>query len=153
MKTVIYFIRNTKSGYIKIGLATNAEARLRALQTGAEYRLELLATEAGGYAREQALHQQFDDLRVRADGEWFRPGPELTRYVDWLAAKTEARCEAIETGRDVIVRPASSPPVNNETPPAPKSPASVKDTIFGEETTPRPDLPRSWLLMLKKGRQ
>ncbi len=81
----IYFILNADSNAIKIGRAKNVSKRLRALQTSSPAVLELLKTIpveglAAAQTLEQALHQQFRELRL--NGEWFRADAALRTYVE-----------------------------------------------------------------------
>ena len=81
----IYFILNADSNAIKIGRAKNVSKRLQALQTSSPAVLELLKTIpveglAAAQALEQALHQQFQSLRL--NGEWFRADAALRQYIE-----------------------------------------------------------------------
>ena len=83
----VYFILNSDSKAIKIGMAKNLERRLKSLQTSSPAKLELIKSVLVS-SREQAqelektLHQQFDDLQLT--GEWFKAEPSLTQYIDQL---------------------------------------------------------------------
>jgi hypothetical protein len=77
----IYFVQ-AASGPIKIGMAKNAERRVRALRTSSHEPLTLLASFSGEPAIERALHRRFASLRL--SGEWFRPEPELLRLIDGI---------------------------------------------------------------------
>ena len=71
-----YFIRATRSGLIKIGCASDPEARLRTLSTGSPEPLELLAVwRDGGRWAERQMHELFASFR--SHGEWFHPSREL----------------------------------------------------------------------------
>jgi hypothetical protein len=75
---MVYFIRDEATQFIKIGFtAGDGEDRLRDLQTGCPGRMVLLIQREGSKQEEAALHKRFADARVRSDGEWFRPVPEL----------------------------------------------------------------------------
>ena len=81
----IYFVFNADSNAIKIGRAKNVSKRLQALQTSSPAALELLkAIPVEGLpaaqALEQALHQQFQSLRL--NGEWFRADAALRQYIE-----------------------------------------------------------------------
>lgn len=89
----VYFIRC--EDYVKIGLSTDPENRLRAIKRSGNGTLapklidlttaEIVATEPGGHYTESQLHKKFDHLRHV--GEWFRVDDELTAYIDGLLAK------------------------------------------------------------------
>jgi len=65
----VYFIREEKSGLIKIGYSDNPQKRLKSLQTGQTKDLEIIMSVKGGVKLEAVLHKAFDCWRVR--GEWF----------------------------------------------------------------------------------
>lgn len=69
---------------VKIGTTTNLDQRMKALhrQTASRQDPIVLAVEAGGIAREHALHAQFS--RFRLTGEWFRYEAELRDYIAGL---------------------------------------------------------------------
>jgi phage-related protein len=83
---VVYFI---KAGHrVKIGQSRDPQSRLLSIRGGYSTKkpaglntsnAKLLATEPGGQAREQELHQKFAHLR--AAGEWFNHTPELKAYI------------------------------------------------------------------------
>ena len=54
---------------IKIGVATNVQERLRTIQTGCPYPLEVLLTFPGDLEHESYLHNIYADKRT--SGEWF----------------------------------------------------------------------------------
>lgn len=76
---MIYLIRDTKNGLIKIGKADNVARRLAQLQTGNASPLFLVAVGPGGYELEKHLHLRLKGLRVR--GEWFKLRPW---HIAWL---------------------------------------------------------------------
>lgn len=69
-----YFIGG-ETGPVKIGFSVDVASRLRAIQTHSPIPLSILATRAGGAAREGAYHRQFAEHRLH--GEWFERTPEL----------------------------------------------------------------------------
>lgn len=90
-EATVYFIRC--EGFVKIGYAIAPHKRLKQLQAmdGTKYpdgmncaTAALVQTEPGGINRERDLHQQFSHLRHT--GEWFTETPELTDYIEGLAA-------------------------------------------------------------------
>ncbi|MBI1920183.1 MAG: GIY-YIG nuclease family protein [Geobacter sp.] len=79
----VYFIRSEKTHAIKIGYtAGKIEDRLSALQTAHPYKLEVLVTARGNRAYEKALHARFAKLRL--EGEWFEPHPDLVAFISVL---------------------------------------------------------------------
>jgi len=86
----VYFIRAGRR--VKIGFSVNPDMRLTSIRAGMckaprgldTSKARIVALEAGGRDRELELHQQFAHLREA--GEWFRRAPELTDYIDRLAA-------------------------------------------------------------------
>lgn len=73
----VYFIQCEQ--FVKIGRASDVEARLRGLQKTMPFTLRLLATEEGGEPRETDLHVRFAALRHR--GEWFRLEGALESHI------------------------------------------------------------------------
>ncbi len=105
---MIYFIQDSGTLLIKIGFTDGYPAnRLLALQTGNPSGLVLLKTTEGAKSDEAELHRRFADARER--GEWFRPTPELFRFmigdpppVEWdvenVAEMLELYCEYVKGG-------------------------------------------------------
>jgi hypothetical protein len=79
---VIYFIRDTSTGHVKIGHAEDPWKRLSKIQSDCPGAVELAATEPGGLERERALHQHFAAAHLR--GEWFLATAELRLHVSGL---------------------------------------------------------------------
>jgi Meiotically up-regulated gene 113 len=71
-----YFIKC--NDFIKIGKASNIDVRMRELQIGNPYKLELLAF-IKDKSLEKKLHIKFNHLSY--SGEWFRITPELEAYI------------------------------------------------------------------------
>lgn len=78
----LYFLQAGDGGPIKIGAAHDPVERMQTLQVGNHERLRLIAVLPGKGAMETYLHVLFGHLRVRPDGEWFRPGRELMAYIE-----------------------------------------------------------------------
>ena len=76
--SVVYFI-GAYRGLIKIGVAKDVQARLRALQTGSAVRLYIMATTPGSYALERHYHARFAEYREH--GEWFRRNPDMAAEI------------------------------------------------------------------------
>lgn len=81
---MIYFIRDSFSGRIKIGTAGDPWKRLAKIQSDCPGDATLLAMEPGGVEREQELHAFFATERRR--GEWFLPSPRLNAHIAQLGA-------------------------------------------------------------------
>jgi hypothetical protein len=111
----VYFIKEERSGLIKIGYSENPQKRLKALQTGQAKDLEIIMTVKGGAELESVLHKAFDFFRVR--GEWFllkRPQIEQAANIAIRHTITHSKKEyyypdkeevAIKTDHDEIKRP------------------------------------------------
>lgn len=65
----VYMIGSTGTGMVKLGYSKDPGKRLKELQTGNPYTIEVLATVPGSIELEQVLHVWFADLAYR--GEWF----------------------------------------------------------------------------------
>jgi len=74
---MIYFIQDTSSKAIKIGVSKKPTQRLSDLQTAHATKLVLLAVMDGGQREERELHLRF----TRKQGEWFEPRPDLLRFI------------------------------------------------------------------------
>lgn len=77
----VYFVQ-ASTGHIKIGFSTKVHARGRVLQGAQPEKLVLLVSCPGSYAVERALHARF--AKSRAEGEWFRPTPDLLNLIERL---------------------------------------------------------------------
>jgi hypothetical protein len=80
---MIYFVKNTMTGSIKIGFANSeiaCESRFESLQTGNEFRLKLIKVIGGTMSDEKELHRRFGAFRIR--GEWFYPDSSLLNYIE-----------------------------------------------------------------------
>jgi hypothetical protein len=74
---MIYFIQDTETRRIKIGVSAEPNQRLRQLQTAHAAELKLIAVMDGSRIEEQALHQLF----TRKRGEWFEPTHDLLAFI------------------------------------------------------------------------
>jgi len=85
---VIYFIKCNE--FVKIGFtdAKDATGRLKAMQTGNPYSLEIIGTMPGGMYHEQRLHILFRELNER--GEWFKLAPEILHVIEQQEIPEEA---------------------------------------------------------------
>lgn len=66
----LYLIQSDVTGAVKIGRSKDPIERLATLQTGAAYRLVMLASFEGQGNLENTLHA--DLMQFRLSGEWFR---------------------------------------------------------------------------------
>lgn len=79
----LYIIKESgKAGAIKIGIASNVDARIDTLQTGNPRTLELVIsykcrTRKHAFALEAWMHKTFGSHRIR--GEWFSGKIQLSR--------------------------------------------------------------------------
>jgi hypothetical protein len=87
---VIYFAKASKSELIKIGKTTgNPSARLATLACGSTEEFQLLGViQDAPETLEKELHRRFSAHRQK--GEWFRPDPELLRFIDENAKPWES---------------------------------------------------------------
>lgn len=87
MQTFVYFIADSADRFVKIGVGSNLEMRLRELQVGNPLTLRVVHSFVGSFFEEKELHQRFRAERVR--GEWFHFRGEVVRY---LASEPLAPC-------------------------------------------------------------
>lgn len=92
-KGVVYFIGpewrqwRVKIGYTEAGVV----GRLKALQTGSPYPLQIHAMIEGGRGLERAFHEAFAPCRLH--GEWFSTRHRLGDFVSYLEIPAlEGRC-------------------------------------------------------------
>lgn len=78
---MIYFVQDDRSHYIKIGYTAHedVEGRLGAIRTATPGNISVLLTLPGSRQDESDLHERFADHREV--GEWFKPGPELLKFI------------------------------------------------------------------------
>lgn len=65
----IYVFANHFSGVCKIGFTTNPTNRLKQVQTGCPYKLEIILVIKGSIKTERALHKKYK--KFKTNGEWF----------------------------------------------------------------------------------
>lgn len=80
MKHTIYIVKARASGFIKIGITSDLEKRLRSLESATGSHIELLLSFRGALYLEQICHRTFGELRER--GEWFRNEGRLAAFID-----------------------------------------------------------------------
>lgn len=85
--TCLYFVQETTSGYIKIGISRDPRARLRLLRVDNPNELEVLGLFRVNRLAERDAHRMFEAHRVR--GEWFRPAPEILAHIERLGSYQE----------------------------------------------------------------
>jgi len=77
---MVYFVRGSVTGLIKIGSAINPKRRVKAMQTGSGETLELLSMiPEDGQLSEATLHVALADSRVH--GEWFKMTDRLQSII------------------------------------------------------------------------
>lgn len=83
----LYFIQNSQTGIVKIGVSENVDRRRDALEFAGGTRLVVRRVVTGGAAYEPRLHAAF--RASRRVGEWFDLTPELELLMDgdeWIGA-------------------------------------------------------------------
>jgi Meiotically up-regulated gene 113 len=68
---------------VKIGISAEPELRLRALQTGYPFELEVLAQCHGGEGTEEMVHKLFQKEKLR--GEWFKRSKRVRTFIDMIS--------------------------------------------------------------------
>lgn len=74
----VYFMLAEDAWAHKIGFSHKPHARMRELQTGCPYRLELMSVWECSGIYERKLHNYFADYRL--EGEWFQALPILRLF-------------------------------------------------------------------------
>jgi hypothetical protein len=75
----VYFVQMGDDGPIKIGFATDVQARITTLQTSSPHELVLRKVVPGTVAKEREFHQRFAQTRLK--GEWFKPSSALSEVI------------------------------------------------------------------------
>jgi hypothetical protein len=75
----VYYVKNVRTGLIKIGRAKHIHRRVEQLRCATDDQLVLLAYEPEYGTVEQERHRQFKE--DRSYREWFRPSAELVNHV------------------------------------------------------------------------
>lgn len=81
-ETFIYFIQSEQGGPVKVGMAQNPAKRLRELQTGNPFTLEVRRVVIAEPLEEGRIHRLFAAYRM--SGEWFRAHPVLAQMGDCI---------------------------------------------------------------------
>lgn len=80
----VYFMHAPDAKLVKIGVTSNLNVRLLALQNSSPVPLALLGCAEGDKATERALHAQWG--HIRSHGEWFLATEELLSSIRSLCA-------------------------------------------------------------------
>jgi len=67
----LYIIQSSNNGCFKIGRSKHPMKRLKQLQTGSPYKLEILLIIENGGKHEKSLHSLFPKKEISCKGEWF----------------------------------------------------------------------------------
>lgn len=97
----VYVVRRPDTGALKIGIAANVTARLRALQVANDVSLELVGYFPGSVDEEESAHTRL--AAHRKTGEWFHPSPEVLEWVSESVPHTVARGCACTSSRTTDV--------------------------------------------------
>ncbi|UYZ60073.1 GIY-YIG nuclease family protein [Hymenobacter latericus] len=79
---MVYCIGSREHKVCKIGYSNNPEDRMKKLQCGFPFQLEVLAEKEGGQKEEALLHQRFAEDRL--NGEWFTLTAEIAAYFGFM---------------------------------------------------------------------
>ena len=96
---------------LKIGFSDNLARRLKAIQTGCPYPVQIRHLLKGDENLERAIHAKF--WRSRATGEWFKLTAGLNRFVDELAVDADAalkRCKIAWSKGGIVPPEKNCPP-------------------------------------------
>jgi hypothetical protein len=86
---LIYAIRAVGTEYVKFGVTDNkVNRRLKGLQTGSPFELELLAQCEGGALTEDYVHRRLIDAEAHHRGEWFKSCRETDKVIAEMKAGT-----------------------------------------------------------------
>lgn len=79
---MIYAIRAVGTEFIKFGRAGSVGKRLKELDTGCPYELEIMAVADWPDGAETAIHRLLEDANVKL--EWFRATDKASLIVRWM---------------------------------------------------------------------
>lgn len=88
-ETYLYLMKDTSTGYTKIGISNKPGYREKTLQ-GEKPTIELLAAWKATRKDEKDLHVVYRSVRIR--GEWFDLSDEDIKTIYWLMQEKEAYC-------------------------------------------------------------
>jgi len=78
---MIYYLNSVGTTHIKIGYTKKSPSnRLKELQTGSSFSLQLLASERGDMTYEKLLHKKFNGTHILL--EWFDVSDELLSHIN-----------------------------------------------------------------------
>lgn len=83
----VYVFANFFSGVCKIGFTKNPLNRLKQVQTGCPYKLEIVLVINGSVKVEKALHRKYK--KFKTNGEWFLFRGELKESIQKLSLTVE----------------------------------------------------------------
>ncbi len=87
--SIVYFIGSHAARCVKIGVTQGmAKSRLRTLQTGCPFRLELFGFAEGDVGLERKLHRTFDPVWLH--GEWFELRDKLEDFICYIEGYADA---------------------------------------------------------------
>ncbi|SRR6266571_2337937 len=96
---VVYYIRRTSDGMIKIGTITVFRRRM-ATHRREHGEIQILLTHGGAAKDEHAIHQKFDVYRIGGWGsEWFRPARPL---LNWILSTRSTERHKKTQGLDIL---------------------------------------------------
>lgn len=75
----VYFVRNTGTGWVKIGVTRDLRIRLSTMWRKGTPPLEVLATQRGSRRIEGRVHARLIDHHI--EHEWFRPHEEVLALI------------------------------------------------------------------------
>ena len=76
----VYIIGSLHFGFVKIGYSKDVRKRLKQIQTGCPFELDIIARFPGTVAIEKSLHDKYDEYRLR--GEWFKYEGKLKEAIE-----------------------------------------------------------------------
>lgn len=94
---MIYLIADVEKRWCKIGYSVNPSDRIKGIQTGIPFLLEVLYVIEGNYKYEKYLHKKFKEYYIR--GEWFNYHTDIVNYIaskGQLPINSKQKSEKIE---------------------------------------------------------
>jgi len=84
----IYFIEESGTGAIKIGLTGDIKKRKSGIKSSTPHQLRVLGVMMGDIQDEAELHKKFSQYNIQ--GEWYRPEPELLAFIKTICQQQHA---------------------------------------------------------------